>query len=159
MRTLSRSFLQGILNGAFVPTLVTQGTDTTIDSNCAKVASTGQDVYNSGPFGTVDLTQDCGLVRLLEIGDFVFNDVNQNGLQDAGDTPVANMPVQLYDSTGTTLLAATATNAAGLYKFTHVGAAIVPQTAYLVVLPASAVTTLTPTLAFVGSTLRRCVVM
>ena len=31
-----------------------------------------------------------------KIGDYVFNDVNENGIQDAGDQPIANLGVTLY---------------------------------------------------------------
>ncbi|MEI6653795.1 MAG: SdrD B-like domain-containing protein [Verrucomicrobiota bacterium] len=51
------------------------------------------------------------------IGDQVFHDVNGNGVYDAGDSPLANVTVQLCASDGTTLLATTATDAGGLYTF------------------------------------------
>ena len=54
----------------------------------------------------------------LSIGDTVFEDYNNNGVQDAGEPGIQNVPVALYDSTGTTVLQSTTTDANGIYTFT-----------------------------------------
>ena len=58
-------------------------------------------------------------VVLGSIGDFVWNDLNKNGVQDAGEPGLAGLTVTLAKS-GTTLT--TTTNASGLYAFTGVTA-------------------------------------
>ncbi len=50
-----------------------------------------------------DSTWDAGFYIPIpkgSIGNFVFNDVNNNGTQDAGDTPVSGLKVYLLNSTG-----------------------------------------------------------
>ena len=74
---------------------------------------------------SVDETQDFGYVSLQgAIGDYVWYDANRNGLQDAGEPGINGVVVNLYDSTGTNLLATTTTsmggpnNTNGYYQFT-----------------------------------------
>lgn len=57
-----------------------------------------------------------------EIGDFVWNDLNANGIHDPGEPGVNGVVVELYDSTKTNLLATTLTannnaNQPGYYNF------------------------------------------
>ena len=52
----------------------------------------------------------------------VLNDVNGNGAIDPGDTPLQGVTVHLFNSTGTTELALTTTNATGGYSFTGLAA-------------------------------------
>lgn len=57
-----------------------------------------------------------------EIGDFVWNDLNANGIHDLGEPGVNGVTVELYDSTKTNLLATTLTannnaNQPGYYSF------------------------------------------
>lgn len=49
----------------------------------------------------------------------VFNDSNLNGTQAAGEPGIGSVRVDLYDSTGTTLIASTTTTAGGSYSFTN----------------------------------------
>ena len=51
------------------------------------------------------------------IGDRVWADLDGAGDQDAGEPGLAGVSVKLYDSTGTTLLATTTTDATGIYHF------------------------------------------
>ena len=57
-------------------------------------------------------------VAPIEIGNRVWFDTNQDGIQDAGEPPIAGAVVRLYDATKTTLLASAVTNATGQYYFT-----------------------------------------
>jgi len=50
------------------------------------------------------------------VGDFVWNDLNHNGIQDAGEPGIPNITVQLLNSS-MTILASTTTDANGLYHF------------------------------------------
>lgn len=56
----------------------------------------------------------------IEIGNRVWYDVNQNGIQDpdlAIEAPVGGVTIRLYDDTGTVLIATTTTAADGTYYF------------------------------------------
>ena len=50
------------------------------------------------------------------IGDFVWNDVNNNGVQDTGEAGIPNVTVRLLDCSGN-MLASTTTDASGHYGF------------------------------------------
>jgi hypothetical protein len=52
------------------------------------------------------------------IGDFVWNDSNGNGIQDAGEPGVPGVTVRLTDCSGV-VLATTITDANGLYQFSN----------------------------------------
>src|SRR5205085_1746056 len=69
--------------------------------------------------GQTNLTIGTASCRKTSLGDFVWNDVNANGIQDAGELGIAGATVQLYNATGTTVLATTTTDANGLYLFSN----------------------------------------
>ena len=50
------------------------------------------------------------------ISGFVFSDANNNGLYDAGETPIANSPISLLNSAGT-VIGSTHTDSTGHYSF------------------------------------------
>ncbi|WP_165358907.1 SdrD B-like domain-containing protein [Spirosoma sordidisoli] len=58
----------------------------------------------------------CTVAPKASLGDYVFEDVNANGLQDPADKPIPGVTVSLLSSG--TLVASTTTNASGLYSFT-----------------------------------------
>ncbi|GAA3669201.1 hypothetical protein GCM10022267_64860 [Lentzea roselyniae] len=63
-----------------------------------------------------NLTLDMGLVSPPnKLGDYVWVDANRNGVQDAGEAPVPNMPVKLIDQDGKEIT--TTTGADGKYLF------------------------------------------
>lgn len=63
-------------------------------------------------------TSDYDLNGPSKIGDFVFRDLDGDGLQDANETGVANVGVTLTGSTGSgTLTLTTLTDASGMYMF------------------------------------------
>ena len=75
---------------------------------------TGTTVMASNPdnyFGVVPCTG--------KIGDFVWNDLNANGVQNAGEPGIAGVTVQLKNSSGT-VIQTTTTNSTGYYLFTGV---------------------------------------
>lgn len=59
--------------------------------------------------------------QLGSIGDFVWNDFNRNGIQDAGEPGVVNVTVQLKDCAGN-VIRTTTTNGSGAYSFTGLSA-------------------------------------
>jgi hypothetical protein len=94
-------------------------------------AQTGAPLAYGKAAGLGDLEAAC-LPSPIEIGNRVWLDtVTVNGVQDAGETPLANVTVTLYSGAGA-LLAATTTNAAGEYYFndTNVPGGLQPFTAY-----------------------------
>jgi 5-hydroxyisourate hydrolase-like protein (transthyretin family) len=56
-------------------------------------------------------------VRKTGIGDYVWEDLDGNGIQNTGEPAIGGVTVQLYASNGTTLLKTTTTNADGYYLF------------------------------------------
>jgi choice-of-anchor A domain-containing protein/uncharacterized repeat protein (TIGR01451 family) len=99
-----------------------QGTDTTIDSNPNSSGKTGT-IYLTA--GQNNLTIDAGMYTtppaLGSIGDFVWNDANHNGIQDAGEAGISNVTVNLYTSAGV-LVSSTTTNSSGKYLFSNLAA-------------------------------------
>lgn len=68
--------------------------------------------------GLANLRQDFGLFQPLSLGDFVFYDKNNDGKFEGSDTPLANVPVELFDSTGKSV-GVTSTDTAGKYLFSN----------------------------------------
>ena len=66
--------------------------------------------------GERDLSWDAGYFPLAALGDYVWEDKNHNGLQDAGEPPVQGVTVTLLDKDGMAIDTQT-TNAQGLYLF------------------------------------------
>lgn len=62
------------------------------------------------------------LSACVDVGDFVWKDVNNNGIQDAGEPGLGGIPVNLLNDTGTTVLQTTSTDANGRYTFDTVPA-------------------------------------
>src|SRR5436190_389015 len=81
------------------------------------------------------------------IGDFVWNDLNQNGIQDAGEPGIPNILVQLWNSDQSLLLASQLTDATGLYHFSGICA----DTYKVIVPPQAGLTGWTASPTFVGS--------
>jgi SdrD B-like domain len=68
--------------------------------------------------GLGDLEALCDLAP-VQVGNQVWIDTNNNGIQDAGEPPVAGVTVRLYDTDGTTVLATAVTDALGRYYFSN----------------------------------------
>lgn len=56
------------------------------------------------------------VLQCAAVGDFVWDDLNANGLQDQGEPGLAGIGVQLYDQAGT-IVRSTVTNSSGKYGF------------------------------------------
>lgn len=66
---------------------------------------------------------DIGLIELdekINIGDFVFQDADHNGIQGINEQGIQNITVRLYEMPSNTLVASTTTNLLGKYLFTNV---------------------------------------
>ncbi|MEM1323788.1 MAG: SdrD B-like domain-containing protein, partial [Bacteroidota bacterium] len=64
-------------------------------------------------------TFDAGFVPVNTIGDFVWVDSNQDGLQSIGEGGVEGVSVTLYDANTNTPVATTTTDASGQYLFSN----------------------------------------
>ena len=88
----------------FELTIPNAGSDDAIDSDgqlhngtpCIIPATTG-------PASSFVPTYDFGFWKPGAIGDYVWNDLNHNGIQDAGEPPVGGVGVELHDATGATI--------------------------------------------------------
>jgi len=78
--------------------------------------------------GTLTLVIDC--TGLASIGDYVWHDVNMNGLQDDGESGLDGVTVNLYDGSGN-FLKTTTTSGGGYYIFEY----LVPGDYYVEFVP------------------------
>ncbi|MBL7783927.1 MAG: hypothetical protein JNM22_22010, partial [Saprospiraceae bacterium] len=94
--------------------------------------SAGARVYVSNGIGVTfgkavglgDLELNCGSVSYLQIGNYVWNDTDKDGVQDACENPIQGVSVSLYKivSGNPVFVAVTTTGANGEYYFTGLGA-------------------------------------
>ena len=100
-----------------------QGGDVNLDSDVDVI--TGRSVLFTIAAGQIDISRDAGVCAippaLASIGDLVFFDANNNGIQDPQDFGLPNVVVNLLDGGGN-FLATTTTNASGNYLFTGLAA-------------------------------------
>ena len=87
----------GTFGGAVISSVVTLGPGTVEPLNEADLSPTGQGAIDA----RANMTVDFGFYR-LELGDLVFEDINNNGTFDAGDVPLQGVLVQLFAANGTT---------------------------------------------------------
>jgi hypothetical protein len=102
-----------------------------IDSDATKV---GTGTFGSGIYPSISVSPiapgenthnfDFGFVSLVAVGNYVWVDTDRDGLQDAGEPPIAGATVELFDSSGQpaldangNLVAAQTTGADGRYFF------------------------------------------
>ena len=75
-------------------------------------------------------TSSSGPGGVLSLGNYIWKDDNNNGIVDAGETPIANVIVDLfvdngdgiYNTTNDALVQSTTTNGLGIYQFTELPA-------------------------------------
>ncbi|MBO0951478.1 SdrD B-like domain-containing protein, partial [Fibrella forsythiae] len=100
----------------YTTTTPLSGTDKAKDSDANADPLTGRSLSVTLAPGENNPTLDAGYYKPASLGDYVFNDKNRDGIQDAGDVPIPGVLVTLYQNgsaVGTTL-----TDANGLYSFT-----------------------------------------
>ncbi|WP_080057824.1 SdrD B-like domain-containing protein [Spirosoma aerolatum] len=99
----------------FTATLPYSGTDRTKDSNADLITGMTESVTLAP--GEFNSTLDAGFyIPSAGLGDFVWNDINKNGIQDDGEPPIQGVTAVLYINGVAS--ATTVTNASGLYSFT-----------------------------------------
>jgi hypothetical protein len=101
--------------------------DATVDGNDSDADPvTGKTAPFTVVAGTTDLSFDAGVypqpATKASLGDKVWNDLDRDGIQDAGEQGIAGVTVNLYAANGTTLLGTTKTDAFGNYIFTNLDA-------------------------------------
>jgi uncharacterized repeat protein (TIGR01451 family)/fimbrial isopeptide formation D2 family protein len=96
-------------------TLQNQGGDVTLDSDADR--TTGYTVPTTLISGENDLTWDAGLYEPASLGNFVWDDLNADGIQDAGEPGIEGVTVNLL--TNGTIIASTTTDVSGAYAFTN----------------------------------------
>jgi len=92
-----------------------QGGDATRDSDADVDGRT--DCFNLLA-GENDVVRDAGLYRRASVGDLVWEDVNEDGVQDEGEDGLCNVTVELHGGDGW-LVASTTTDASGRYSFSE----------------------------------------
>lgn len=100
----------------YIATSTGQGTPAT-DSNPNPSGTTPMLLLAGGS----DLTLDFGYYQPVTIGDFVWEDKNGNGIQDAGEPGIPGVTLTLIGTTvgGTTISETKTTDASGHYGFTE----------------------------------------
>ncbi|PDV97368.1 hypothetical protein A9Q02_18615, partial [Candidatus Chloroploca asiatica] len=102
-----------------------RGGDDTRDSDADPV--TRRTAITTLSPGENDPSWDMGLYTFASIGDRVWNDANNNGIQDDGEVGVNNVTVRLYRPDSGVAVASTTTNSSGIYQFTN----LIPGDYYL----------------------------
>ncbi len=91
-----------------------QGGNDATDSDVDPVS--GRTITTTLVSGENDLTWDAGLYQTTSIGNFVWNDLDQDGIQDPSEAGIGGVTVNLYAGDGT-FIAGTTTTAGGSYLF------------------------------------------
>ncbi|MEZ4868797.1 MAG: SdrD B-like domain-containing protein [Caldilineaceae bacterium] len=96
--------------------------------------TTGQSVHFTLSEGQVDNSWDAGFYHVLQLGNLVWHDQNNNGLVDGNEPGIPNVAVQLFlegsDPTQVAPMATAVTDANGHYRFTNL-----PPGRYFVYIP------------------------
>ncbi|MBU2447491.1 MAG: CIA30 family protein [Bacteroidetes bacterium] len=109
-------YVQFVLPSGKQFTLQNQGSDDSKDSDAHEI--TGKTECTTLMPGENDNTWDAGMYNLsASLGDYVWIDMNKNGIQDSDEQGLANVTVKLFNGTG--LVATTQTNPSGIYSFTN----------------------------------------
>jgi hypothetical protein len=100
----------------YLPSPVNQGDDNAVDSDASPIS--GETALIELWPDEYDDTWDAGFFSSepIVIGDFVWEDSNEDGIQDEGEPGIEGVVVYLYDGDGN-IVASTATDENGLYEF------------------------------------------
>ena len=92
-----------------------QGSDDAVDSDAD--TSSGQTATTTLTSGENDTSWDAGAYQKASIGDYVWWDLDEDGVQDAGEPGLKGVTVTLKDASGNTV-GTTTTDDNGAYSFT-----------------------------------------
>ena len=106
---------ENLLTGDYYVSLVApNGEEFSLASSISNANGSGTtDCINIVPVG---ITLELGLVQLSSVGDYVWEDLNRNGVQDQDEPGIENVTVSLMDCNGL-LIADTITSVTGAYSF------------------------------------------
>jgi hypothetical protein len=99
-----------------------------VDSDGALVGGFARTPVTTGVAGSTDHTYDFGFAPPVSVGNRVWWDVNNNGVQDGGEQPIPSVRLELFydadhsgaiDPSEQTPIALTTSDASGLYLFTQ----------------------------------------
>ena len=96
-------------------TLLNQGGDPALDSDADRI--TGFTVPTVLISGENDPTWDAGLYLPASLGDFVWNDLDADGVQDGGETGIVDVVVTLHSAIDDSVVGVTTTDVNGAYAF------------------------------------------
>jgi hypothetical protein len=92
-----------------------QGADPAKDSDADP--TTGVTACINISEGENDMTWDAGIYQCANLGDYVWEDTNKDGIQDSGEPGLAGLAVHLYECSGTSPIDMTTTDSNGEYLF------------------------------------------
>ncbi len=124
------------LPDGFTPTLSDRGSDDTVDSDANM--TTGRSPVITLAEGESNKTIDAGYYQNGSIGDFVWNDLNKDGIQDSNEPGKSNVRLLLLDENQNPM-ASTFTDANGGYLFNNI-----PPDKYFVKIETNANTVISP---------------
>ncbi len=105
----------GTPTGYYFTKMDVVGSDDAVDSDAD--AKTGMTACVTLTSGQTDNTIDAGMYKPATLGDFVWNDMDRDGIQDDGEHGVAGVTVELYECDGK-FIDSTTTDEDGYYEFT-----------------------------------------
>ncbi len=108
-------YLHFTLPSGYVFTPANQGNDDTLDSDAN--TGTGQTATTMLTSGENDTSWDAGLYRPVSIGDYAWEDMNGNGIQEVNEPGINSLSVTLYRNGGN--VGSTTTNSSGVYTFAN----------------------------------------
>jgi 5-hydroxyisourate hydrolase-like protein (transthyretin family) len=121
-------YVKFILPEGFTFTRKDQGSDDAFDSDADRQTGKSDQITLSGED---NLTIDAGLYgnecMPVSLGDFVWNDLNKNGIQNSGEPGLAQITVNLFKTGKTAVHKTTLTDKNGFYHF----AGLLPGTYYV----------------------------
>ena len=82
---------------------------------CVRQRGHQSDPYRCSPWNVAEEPTPTRTPTPLNIGNFVWDDLDADGNQDAGEPGLSDVQVQLWDSAKTSLIASTTTNSTGNY--------------------------------------------
>ena len=89
-------------------------------ATCAVTLTVDGEPTNDGDTDNdTNLSVDFGFFQQAKLGNFVWNDVNSNGVQDTGELGIANATATLYSSTDDSVIATATTDSDGMYNFCY----------------------------------------
>ncbi len=93
----------------------TDDLDSDIDPVAARTA-----VFTFDPTAGNDIDTDAGFIPVMTIGDFVWLDLNEDGIQDLGEPGIEGVTVTLFNSSDDSVFSSTTTNSMGIYNLTNI---------------------------------------